>query len=94
MSEILQTALRECRYTLKQISKGTGVSVSTLTDWQTGRSPRDLEKLRRVAHFLGVSLHEILFGEPDALEAEVSKEWLVEEIKKGRFEIILRRVCD
>lgn len=56
VGKILQAVLKESRYTLREISKETGVSISTLTDWQSGRTPRDLEKLRRVAHFFGLSL--------------------------------------
>lgn len=94
VSKILQAVLKESRYTLREISTETGVSISTLTDWQSGRTPRDLEKLRRVAHFFGHSLHEILFGEPDPLEKEVPKDWLIERIENGEFEIILRRKND
>jgi len=91
VSEMLQKVLKQSRYTLREISNETGVSISTLTDWQSGRTPRDLKKLRKVAHFFGHSLHEILFGEPDPLEGHVPKEWLIEQISNGEFEIILRR---
>ena len=91
VSKALQKAIRESRYTLREISESTGVSISTLTDWQSGRTPRDLEKLRRVAHFFGKSFHEILFDQPDPLEGRVPTDWLVQQILKEEFEIILRR---
>lgn len=91
MNKLLQTLFDESRFTLREISKRTGVSVSTLTDWQSGRSPRDLKKVRNVAHFFGLTLHELLFGEPDPLEGDVSKDWIIQKIEKGEFEIIVRR---
>jgi len=88
--KLLQRSLKESRYTLREIAANTGISVSTLVDWQTGRSPRDLDKLRRLSHFLGHSFHEMCFGEPDPMEARVAQEWLISQIEGGKFEIVLR----
>jgi transcriptional regulator with XRE-family HTH domain len=90
VSKRLRIALKESRYSLREISKQTGISVSTLVDWQSGRSPRDFEKLCRLAHFLGLSLHEILFGIPDPMEARVSADWLISQIASGQFDIVLK----
>lgn len=92
LAQVLQEAIEQSRLTLREISNRTGVSVSTLTDWQSGRLPSDPIKLRRVAHFFGLSLHEIFFGTKDPLEARVPKEWIIDELEKGSFEIILRRI--
>lgn len=92
LNQTLSLAIKRSGMTLREISNETGISVSTLSDWQSGRLPSDPVKLRKLAHFLGLSLHEILFGVKDPLDASVSNAWLTENIEAGKFEIILRRV--
>lgn len=39
-----------------QVAVGTGIVKSTFTDWRTGKSQPKLEKLIKIAKFLGVSV--------------------------------------
>ncbi len=43
-----------------RISKDTGISPSTFTDWKNGRSVPKADKMRRIAEYFGVSLDTLL----------------------------------
>lgn len=42
------------------VAKNTGIPQSTFTDWKTGRSAPKMEKLIKIADFLGVSIDELV----------------------------------
>lgn len=46
--------------TVYRVSKATGISASTFTDWKQGRSTPKADKLARIADFFSVSLDELL----------------------------------
>lgn len=43
-----------------QVSKTSGVSPSTFSDWKTGRSEPKLPRLVKIADAVGVTLQELL----------------------------------
>lgn len=86
----LKTLLKMRRMTLKEVSKATGVPSSTLSEWLNNRSPKNPEQTRKVAQYLGVSLHYLLFGEEDSQEP--IQKILKEDIFQGTFEISIKRV--
>ena len=48
--------------TVYRVSKATGISASTFTDWKNGRSAPKADKLLRIAEHFGVSLEYLLDG--------------------------------
>lgn len=46
--------------TVYQVSKGTGISASTFTDWKMGRSTPKADKLAKIADYFSVSLDELM----------------------------------
>lgn len=52
--------LNEKRVTVYQVSKATGISASTFTDWKRGRSVPKTDKLARIADYFSVSLDELM----------------------------------
>lgn len=90
IGKVLKSILNERRLTLKEISAGTGVPASTLSEWLANRSPKNPKQVRLVAKYLGVSLHFLLFGEEDA--EEPIQKILKEDIFKGVFEITVKKV--
>ncbi len=46
--------------TVYRVSKETGISASTFTDWKNGRSIPKADKMRRIADYFGVSLDSLL----------------------------------
>lgn len=60
MYQIFQQKLAEKGITPYKVSKDTGISTSTLSDWKTGRSVPKLDKLIIIADYLGISLEELI----------------------------------
>ena len=46
-----------------RVSKATGISASTFTDWKNGRSVPKADKMKRIADFFGVTLDSLLGSE-------------------------------
>lgn len=86
----LKSLLKARRMTLKEVSRATGVPSSTLSEWLNNRSPKNPEQTRKVAQYMGVSLHYLLFGEEDAQEP--IQKILKEDFFQGTFEISIKRV--
>lgn len=65
LAEILSAILKDRRLTLREVSEASSVSISTLSEWQAGRVPKNPVQIAKVAKFLKVSLHHLLFGNED-----------------------------
>jgi len=65
-------------YTDAQVSRETGISKPTLSDWKSGRSTPKAAKLKKIADFLEVSLDYLQDGE----EEEENPYYLNEETRK------------
>jgi transcriptional regulator with XRE-family HTH domain len=87
---VLSSIIEQRRLTLRELSKATGVSVSTLSEWQSGRTPKNPAQVAKVAKFLSITLYELLFGEKDSEEPLLKI--LKGDLFSGTFEINLRRV--
>ena len=55
-----ENLLRERDTTVYRVSKATGISASTFTDWKNGRSVPKSDKMRQIADFFEVSLDALL----------------------------------
>lgn len=62
----IRAHLKAKGFSLKWVSAQTGIPYSTLHTWLENRQPKDILKVKKLADFLGVGLHELLFGEGDA----------------------------
>ncbi len=90
IGKVFSQIIKERRFTLKEISKVTGVPATTLAEWQANRTPKNPSQVKAVAKFLGVSMHFLLFGEEDS--EEPTSKLLREDIFSGTFEISIRRI--
>ena len=90
IGKVFSQIVKERRYTLKEISKATGVPATTLAEWQANRTPKNPVQVKAVANFLEVSLHYLLFGVEDNQEpiAKIMKE----DFFSGTFEINIKRI--
>ncbi|MPN19786.1 LexA repressor [bioreactor metagenome] len=50
------------KYKDADVSKATGITKSTFTDWKNGRSTPKLDKLQKIADFLGVTVEYLTTG--------------------------------
>lgn len=60
MYENYEKILKEKGMTTYQVCMGTGISQTTISDWKKGRSKPKVDKLIKIAKFLGCSLGELL----------------------------------
>ena len=61
------------------VCKGTGISSATMSEWKKGRYTPKLDKLTRIAEFLGVSVEYIRTGtEPGARHTDTERiaQWI------------------
>lgn len=63
MYEIFSKLIQERGITPYKVSKDTGVSQSTLSDWKRGVSTPKQDKLQKIADYLGVSIDYLMTGE-------------------------------
>ena len=77
--------------TLTMLSEKSGVSKSTLSGWMNGSIPRDIRKLKEVAHALEISVDRLCWGEEERVPPLQIKDFQ-EEIEIGQYEVILRKV--
>lgn len=68
MYEIFSTLLQKNGVTSYKVSKETGVSQSTLSDWKRGLSTPKLDKLQKIADYFGVTVNYLMTGE-DSIES-------------------------
>ncbi len=86
---VLKRLMKEQGETLISISKSTGVPKSTISEWLGNRTPNPTQVVR-VANFLGVSMHYLLFGQDD--EQDPLQKIMKEDFFKGTFEISIKKV--
>lgn len=59
----LKRLIHQYNLDLQTISKECNIPLSTLHDWQSAPSnPKDINALRRLSHFLGVTIDELVFS--------------------------------
>ena len=75
MYEIFSELLQRYGVTPYKVSKQTGVSQSTLSDWKRGISTPKQDKLQKIADYFGVSLEYLMTGE----EKEGSEKYYLNE---------------
>ena len=74
MYEIFKKLLEEHHATAYQVSKATGISTGSLSDWKNGRSSPKTEKLKKIADYFGVSVDYLMGNEDtDTKKAPASK---------------------
>lgn len=56
MYEKFELLLRTKKIKVSDVSKATGISTSTFTDWKKGRYTPKADKLKAIANFFGVSI--------------------------------------
>ncbi len=93
LSDSISRALRERNLTLRETSEATGISISTLSEWGSGRIPRNPAQLAKLAEFLDLSLYCLLFGCEDPRTAQSDPPLSMKVRRKHwRYEVTIKRV--
>lgn len=92
--KILSAIMKERGLTLKQISQMAGVSLSVVSDWTAGNSPRDLQAVYRLSQALGIEFSRLLLGQAEPIKdiSSVAELFDEDEIFDGLVRINIKRV--
>lgn len=94
-STVLKELMRQRGVSAKALSVATGIPVSTISEWTTGREPRFNTNLSQVARFFGVPLEYLLTGEnPEEailrdLKRAIDPDFL--EVHRGVYRITIEK---
>jgi len=89
LKEQLSELLLQRHMSAAELSKEIGIPKSTISDWLSGTSPRNIAHVKKVADYFEVSLDYICFGETSK-QNEINE--YQDEINAGVFEVVLRRI--
>lgn len=92
LGKTLKKLLEQRDITFRKLSEDTGVGLSTIKDWANGASPRDLDGLRTVSKYLGVSLEFLIWGAEDNHQPRSLEEVLTKQVFDGWLKVSVSRV--
>lgn len=74
MYEVFEQLLQKFGVTAYKVSKETGITQSTLSDWKRGRSTPKSDNMKKIADFFGVSVDYLMTGkeEPEKKETKLT----------------------
>ena len=75
MYTIFEELLKEKGLKLKDVSVATGIGLSTLTDWRAGRYTPKIDKIEKIASFLGVTVEYLQNGVNTEKESDTGKKY-------------------
>lgn len=90
LSENLQNLCELRGMSLSKLAKVSGVPKSTIHAWTKGRQSLDFVQLKKVSRVLEVSLHELLYGEPDPFEGMSGA--MLKELFSGDVRVTVHRI--
>ena len=68
MYEIFEQLLQKYGLTAYKVSKETGITQSTLSDWKRGRSTPKTENMKKIADYFGVTVDYLMTGKDEVKE--------------------------
>jgi len=91
--ETLKELMKAKRLSATDIAKILQLPTKSVQEWvgPSGRTPRDLSVIKKLASLFGVSVHYLMYGEEDPhnlLASALEKT----EIHTGLYEIVIRKV--
>lgn len=72
MYEIFEQLLQKYGVTAYKISKETGITQSTLSDWKRGRSTPKSDNMKKIADFFGVTIDYLMTGKDEPEKKETA----------------------
>lgn len=94
IDKTLKLLIKRRGITTAELAGAINTPAKTISDWLSGgRTPRDLDAVKRCAEYFNTSIHFLLFGEDDpkgSIAAFLEKT----EIHTGLYEISIRKVTE
>lgn len=72
MYEVFEQLLQKYGITAYKVSKDTGITQSTLSDWKRGRSTPKTDNMKKIADYFGVSVEYRMTGIEEPKEKEIT----------------------
>ena len=72
MYEVFEQLLQKYGITAYKVSKETGITQSTLSDWKRGRSTPKTDNMKKIADYFGVSVEYLMTGKEEPKEKEIT----------------------
>lgn len=86
----LRLYLKNSGLTVTELARKTGISRSSLYDWQSGAvTPKDISKIKKLAEAFGTTIDHLLYGNGLHCQRNGSRIEFEEAIKAGTYEVIL-----
>jgi transcriptional regulator with XRE-family HTH domain len=93
LKHILKSKLVEAGIGVPTLAKKTSISRKTIENWIAGQRPQNLEQVKAVADYFGMTVDELCFGpRMTKVETRTALELHQDEINAGVFEVVLRRI--
>lgn len=91
--EILKNLIEQHHITVRKFADGIGVSPQTANEWlgKQGRFPNSPDILKKVSNYFDISVHELLFGEPDP-KSLIGSILEKTEIHSGYYKLTVERI--
>lgn len=91
---ILDELIKARKISVRQFAKEIGQKPSTVNEWvgKNGRFPTSPEILKDIANYFQISIHELLYGEPDKNSFPIAGLLQKTEIHTGLYEITIKKV--
>lgn len=91
---ILDELIKARKISVRQFAKDIGQKPSTVNEWtgKNARFPASPEILKDIANYFQISIHELLYGEPDKNSFPISELLQKTEIHTGLYEITIKKV--
>ncbi len=89
----LKAHLQSRRLSARQLALQAGVPYTTIANWLEGRMPRNVDQLKRVANFFGISVDVLCYGIA-AQEKMMPLVIPLQEGFSGLFELRLQKILN
>lgn len=90
LGQTLQALLKERRWTLAKLAREANVPTQTLHGWITGRRSVDLKQIQKVAQTFQISIHHLIFGEPDPYDPPADE--ILRELFSGDVRVTIQKI--
>lgn len=72
MYEIFAMLLEQSGKRTTDVSRATGISPTTFSDWKSGKSIPKQDKLQKIADYFGVTIKYLMTGKEDSVEQKIT----------------------
>lgn len=90
LNTMLEILLRKKNLSLTKLAKQSGIPVSTLHSWTTGKKTLNLEQLKKVSLTLEIPIHDLVWGCPDPFDSNCDE--VLKELFSGDVRVTIHKV--